>query len=623
MLKKNLLLFSIFIFVLLTFCLPTTLSLAKRAGSLFSILRPPVFAAVDDSCRDVGSLSLDAAIRCQEQVERELSLLKNAIKPNQDKLNQLKVDVGNIIARADQIAADLKEKEELVIKGRSKIVAQKTILNAKVRAFYKKQKNFLPIFTFFMNENSVGELGRLFVYNQKVTERDKQNIVDIVLYVKDVETKKKELENENLRLTQLKTGLNSQIGELEKLLAGAKSYENVLSTTIAQLSARQQEIIAQRIGSLHLPTSLGAGPLVCTDDRNVDPGFSPAFAFFTFGIPHRVGMNQYGAKGRAESGGQTVEQILSAYFPNTELKKDYNTGITINVSGTNDYSQDINASWDIETYLKHIYEMPADWPDEALKAQAVAARSFALSYTSNGSSSICPNQQCQEVKLEENSDKWKAAVDATRGWVLTNGGNPISAWYASTAGGYTWGSGDVWCDVSTYTGSCANKPWTGRSRDTNGDVGGIGDLMSRSYDRESPCFYAAQGWRSEYGKSAWLKSEELADIVNALSLAKCDSSTTDHLYQPDKPHPYGGEVWNQDRVKQELRNRSSSCNKPFNSISDVSVAADFGQGRVTTVNVTGDAGSASFDGLEFKSYFSIRAPANISIVGPLYNVERK
>lgn len=591
MLKKTLLLFSLLLFVFF-------------AGYKINFF---VHANIDDSCSNVSGLSLDQAIFCQKQVEAELASLKGAIKPNEDRLNQLKLDINNIIQRAVQIESDLKDKAELLEKGKEKIAAAKKIFDAKVRAFYIHQKDYSPVLVIFAQNKSISDLTKELTYQQKTTDLDKKNIIDIALYVKNVEDRKAELENENTRLSSLKTSLNSQIQELENLLSGAKTYESKLVSAVASLSQRQQDLIAERIGSLHLPTSLGGGPLVCTDDRNVDPGFGNAFAFFTYGIPHRVGMNQYGAKGRAEAG-QSAETILSAYYPNTELKKDYNTGINITVSGNNESGESFNDTWNIDDYLTHLSEMPTSWHPQALRAQAVAARSFALAYTNNGSSPICPSQQCQVVRKNPNTQEWINAVNDTKGWVLVNGGQPISAWFASTAGGYTWGSGDVWC-ASTYTGSCANKPWTGRSRDTNGDVSSFSDLASKSYDKESPCFYSAQGWRNDYGKSAWLKADEVANITNALMLAKAKGSAPD-----------GIESWSSDKIKQELRNNNGT---PFNSVSDVSVSADFGIGKTNNITVSGDAGSKTFDGLEFRNIFNLVAPANIAIVGPLYSVERK
>jgi len=60
----------------------------------------------------------------------------------------------------------------------------------------------------------------------------------------------------------------------------------------------------------------------------------------------------------------------------------------------------------------------------------------------------------------------------------------------------------------------------------------------------------------------------------------------------------------------------------FNTITDVSVGVDFGTGRTTTVTISGDAPSQTINGDDFKNYFNLRAPANIQIVGPLYNIEK-
>jgi len=181
----------------------------------------------------------------------------------------------------------------------------------------------------------------------------------------------------------------------------------------------------------------------------------------------------------------------------------------------------------------------------------------------------------------------------------------ITVWYSSTDGGYTFTSGDVW-------GS--NKGWTKNLRDTTGGVGSFGELNERAYDKESPCFYAAQGWRNEYGKSAWLKGEEVADIANVIMLARHSDIDKNHLYQVDKPNPEGVETWDENRVRQELGGSA------LTTVSSVEITGvDWGSGKTTQISING----VSFDGNEFKDWFNLRAPANIQIVGPLYNVERR
>jgi len=235
-----------------------------------------------------------------------------------------------------------------------------------------------------------------------------------------------------------------------------------------------------------------------------------------------------------------------------------------------------NEIMNIEDYLKHLYEMPPSWPDAALQAQAIAARSYALRvYDEKGF--LYPSQKDQVIKKELNDGRWQAAVDATRGKVMMNGGRSIKGWFASTAGGFVFNSGDVW---GGYT------DWTKRARDTNGEVGSFADLLSKAFDKESPCFYAAQGYRSQYGKSAWLKSEEVADIANVILLVQKDSSTSVHLYQVDKPNPEGADNWDANRVRQELKNRGE---QPFEKVSDVVISGvDWGTGLTTNVVISGN-----------------------------------
>lgn len=541
-------------------------------------------------------------------IEKKLSDLKRALEmsvaattPLEKDLNKLNDNLGVIRKNIESIETDISNKEKKVTEGEQLLGVASELLNQKVRHRYMDNASMTFTNIFFLFSRNLPDAIRRIGYQKKLIENDRDTIVKVVLYIKDLEEKKKSLENEKVRLGKIKEETDLQATFLAKEITGAKKYQREISTQIAQLSARQQDILAQKLASLNLPTSLGGGPLFCTDDRKLDPGFGKAFAFFTYGIPHRVGMNQYGALGRAKSG-QNYHDILKAYYDNINFEK-RDPNMKLKVSGFGEKS--------LDEYLLGIYEMPGDWPLEALKAQVVAARSYALSYTNNGANEICTTQACQVYKGGNKGGDWEKAVRETTGEVMVSSGEVIKAWYASTFGGYEFTSGDVW-------GS--GKSWTKRMRDTNGDINSFSDLFSKAYDKDSPCFYAAQGFRNEYGKSAWLKESEVADIINVLMLAKKDSSVQQHLAQNDKPNPDGTDTWDSDRVKKELKNRGST---PFNSISAISVDWDKGMGKTNSININGDGGSVNFDGNEFKNFFNLRAPANIQIVGPLYNVEKR
>lgn len=537
-----------------------------------------------------------------------LNMSVNATRPLETELNRLQKQIAGIKTQVLAIENDIAVKKKNIDNGYKNLEKQTIILNRTVRDYYIKSYYDSPLLV-FVSANSASEMTQILAYQKKATDQDKMLIANISLSITDLETKKNNLEEEQTKLTAIKATLDEQSAKLDKVVSGAKAYQATLSSKIAQLSAKQQELLAQKLGSLNLPKSAYSMKGGCTDDRNIDPGFSPRFALFTYGVPNRVGLNQFGAKGRAEAG-QSAEQILKAYY-SADYTSGYNSGINIHVTGSNEYGQSFDDNWNIDDYLKHLYEMPSDWPFEALKAQAIAARSYALAYTNNGSGSICPSQQCQVVKKEENSDNWKHAVDETKGIVVTSGGQPIKAWFSSTHGGYVFNSGDIGWNSTSFTK---------RAVDGAGAVNSFSDLQNNAYDKNSPIFYCDWGSRAQYNKTAWLKSDEIADIVNVLMLAKADSGTQNHLSQIDKPNPDGTDTWDSGKIKQELSSRGIT---PFNNISDMSVDWDKGIGKTTSVTVNGDAGSKSFDGSEFKNYFNLRAPANINIVGPLYNIEKR
>jgi len=551
--------------------------------ALISLVWQPVQADdLDDINRQIGELSK----------AREQSV--SATKPLEAELGRLTDKLNSIEAGIVKAKADLRGLEASIAKREADFAIQYALLAERVASFYKASRAPSSFFVLFATGPS-SNLARDLFYQEVVTDKDKEVIAQISLDLIQLEKDKQRAEEDKVRLADLQTKLDKEAEFFAGEIAGAKAYQADLGQQIASLTAKQQQIIAQKLGSLGISRS-AARPGRCDSDldNGRDPGFSPKLAIFTFGVPHRKGLNQYGAWRRAKDS-QGVEEILQAYYPGKTLKKDYDQNIQIRT--------DTGHTFSIEEYVKRIYEMPDSWVENdmaALKAQAVAARSYALNVTSNGVNSICTTERCQVFKPEPKGGNWNSAVKATKGWVLMDGGSPAFTQYASTHGGYI-------LNLSKFDGP-------------GGNPNSLDDLKARAYDRESPWFYCDWGWRGgEFANTAWLRPNELADIANVILLAREDSSTRPHLYQVDKPNPEGVENWDAERVKQELRKYRA----PFNSVSNGSVSIDFNGGSTTSINLSGDVGSEPFSGSEFKDWFNLRAPANIQIVGPLYNVERR
>jgi len=541
-----------------------------------------------------------------DDLNKTFSAINSANQTNETQLQGLQKQLDNIKSQVAVLEREIEKKQEQVAEGEKAFAIQQNLLNQRAKSYYKNMgKNSFSIVNLLLSDN-ISESLQNFFYQKTIVDEDKNAIIRIALFIKQVEDQKKELETESAKLAVVKADVDKQSQFLAGEVAKSKKYLGELQGQISALVSQQQAIIAQRLSGLNISRSANTAGRCDSDLTNGrDPGFSPRFAFFTYGVPNRVGMNQYGAWGRAKAG-QNETTILQAYYNYDEIKK-CDTGVQIRVDGVGNYS--------LEDYVKRIYEIPDSWADNnlaALKAQAIAARSYVLAYSNNGSGSICATESCQVVKSDPKGGNWEQAVNQTEGQVMVKGGNPIKAWFSSTHGGYVFSSGEI---------GWSSTDWTKHGNDFSGSVNSFDDLKNNAYDKDSPWFYCDWGSRSEYNKTAWLKNDEIADIVNVAMLALKDGGTIGNLYQLDKPNPAGGETWDANKVREELKNRGLS---PFNSINSISVNADFGFGRSTSVVVSGDAGSKTFDNAsDFKTYFNQRAPANIQIVGPLFNVEKR
>lgn len=112
----------------------------------------------------------------------------------------------------------------------------------------------------------------------------------------------------------------------------------------------------------------------------------------------------------------------------------------------------------IEQYLYGVvpHEMSNSFPLEALKAQAVCARSYVMGYCSRYATRSYDIRDTSSDQVyrgyASKNTRAIAAVDATAGQVLTYEGNIIEAYYSASNGGQTERTGNVWeNDLPYYT----------------------------------------------------------------------------------------------------------------------------------------------------------------------------
>lgn len=125
---------------------------------------------------------------------------------------------------------------------------------------------------------------------------------------------------------------------------------------------------------------------------------------------------------------------------------------------------DVVISLPLEEYLKGVvpYEIGGDSPLEAIKAQAVAARSEAVmaltaKMYSGPHHDLTADVECQVFSgNRKRTDLSDRAVEETRSLILSENGLPINAYYASNCGGHSELIKNVWADrplTETYKSS--------------------------------------------------------------------------------------------------------------------------------------------------------------------------
>jgi len=115
---------------------------------------------------------------------------------------------------------------------------------------------------------------------------------------------------------------------------------------------------------------------------------------------------------------------------------------------------------DIETYLRGVVpsEVYPSWPEESLKTQTVAARTYAVFHRSNQYGHAKNFYDVDDTisyqaytGLTEVHPRTDAAIDATKGQIMTFGGKPIEAYYHADSGGVVDTASAVWGVKAPYT----------------------------------------------------------------------------------------------------------------------------------------------------------------------------
>lgn len=169
----------------------------------------------------------------------------------------------------------------------------------------------------------------------------------------------------------------------------------------------------------------------------------------------------------------------------------------------------------MEEYLYGVVpaEIPAFWPKEALEAQAVAARTYAIAnlgrYRIQGFDLLATPASQVYSGVTQEAPGVNEAVNATRGQILTFEGKPAGAFYYDNSGGYTERGAFVWGTDRPYLQALPEKPLAVRNQALTPDE------LSAWLTSQPDCATYREGYfvRSAYRWTVWVTREKLESRI--------------------------------------------------------------------------------------------------------------
>lgn len=572
-----------------------------------------------------------------DNVTNQLNQQQKQLSDLEKRQQQLSRDISSASLSLSQVSTQLTDAEKDLAKIEKDLTAKEKELaqweaerDFLARTLYKQSR--VSSFEVAFSSDDLGESAKQLQYYNESLENLKNKITLLSGEVGTFKSNKATAQRIRDELATLRSQYQAGLSSSQRQLSSTSSQLSQVKASIKNLTAKQEQLILAKFAASGGSETVGENPAPSEPIPN--PSFSrrPAFMIGAYGYTHRIGMSQYGAYGRAKKG-QSYTTILKAYYGGNVSVSSYTVPSKIKVDGIGKIPFE-------DKYLDGIAEMPSSWSMNALKSQAIAARTYALYRTSwknyigrestyLAQKSICPTTSCQVYSSKKAtpgtweysvSSRWREAVDATRGIVIKDGGIPIAAFYHSTAGGYTI-SKRVWIDYWEYSNPLADFC----------SISSCGADKGKAYEQISNAPWYHTGWGSRNGTKGqyqpWMTDEEFADIFNAYLLSK-QSDTQNHCRADDDTDPYkntgsytpclspidkGG--WSMQQVRGELQdNKDRYPNvSPLSSVSATFV--QFTSNKVNTQYIYANHSGVSvrITAKDFLPMFNLRARGTLMI----------
>lgn len=592
-------------------------------GVLFLFIR--IFPVVADELDDVykekskKEQQLSEIVKSIEKLNASNVSLSSKISTVKKQLQKAEILRKEIEGNIDKYIKEIKKQD-------TEIVNTKKELAKRVSYIYIESK-LLP-YSYLMQTKDFGEFldkAAIYSYLFKTYLQKIKNLNQKQEYYRGViEQQKKEKAKLNAQIFKLRkiySDLLAQQRLIKAQLAARASTKAQLVSEIVALSKKAEEIIARKAASQGNGSGGGGAG---SGGGGVVPDQGKAGAFKITDGSGNVLFESIVAPVRLKLHGNgyfyvspTVDsRQYFKYHDTLEFRKDTNVYIINELS--------------LQPYIKGLGEIPSCWPLEAAKAQAVAARSYAIASFNKRASykydvldtTADQNYVGVDKELEKcngNTSNWVKGVDATNNEVMLSKGSVIMAYFHSADGGHTLSTAEVWGGNRPYAQARSDRYLSGTKWLSYDDIDAC---YGRSWTRRS--YWVAGDSTITY---AWL--EDLIDA--AIYLYKHGASASAQDAVACLPYGYCRGTYANfafGKIKNVLG--SESISSKVGEISQVIQIYNDGNSTIgqhskytKTLKIIGSKGTYMLDAQIFKLAYNLRSPGKNWIASTLYDVVKK
>jgi stage II sporulation protein D len=538
-----------------------------------------------------------------KKIQSDISAISNSNMSIASKIAALDKELTAVQAEYDKRKKEVEDSQKLLEDKALDYDKKENSLKAMIVESYKSSN--ITLLEMLLNKNSKEDLVRVYELHKKVAEKQEETLIDLELELVDIREQKKSLEQEMDLVNAQKQGLDEAMAALRSeqamimaRLAAQQGAQNTVAGDIASINKQLSSLSKELKAAIDAKVGSGGNS---TGGGNYAGGTSPQPVTGSAGVyeirvnGEVINANAAGPIRVTVSDASAVHRVNGSllYRGVMEMRADSNMFLINELS--------------LDHYLYGLAEVPSSWGIEALKAQVIAGRSYAVknwnkrvSFKYNIRDDVYDqNYTGFSKEAEVSGNRWVEAVNATSGKVLKSGGDIVATYYHASCGGHTLASEEVWVSALPYVRAESDRT---TARDSYGDLIGFDNS---SLAKKKWCGSSSQACTG----ADTISDAQLLDLGNAAIYLQQNPSKQNDILPPASGGKSAAEI-ELLLGAQSLQARIGTFTGASAVYNDGSTTIEASSRKTDSLRVSGSAGSVNISASHFWTVFNSRSPGS-------------